>query len=87
MRRTNLWRTLSCGMLLTSALVAGCNRNENNGRATGEFGTDSEIDGGGRITTGAGGEGSGPTGTGGQEPADNEEAAVGNADVGKQDEE
>jgi hypothetical protein len=87
MRQTNLWRTIGCSALLASALLTGCNRNPNDGRATGEYGTDSEITGDGRITTGDGGEGSGPTGTGGQEPADNEEAAVGNADVGKQDEE
>ena len=58
--------------LVSAGLLGGCNRNENAGKATGISGTSAVEDGGGDgISSGTGGIGSGPTGTGGAEPADN----------------
>ena len=77
----NRLQTLAVCGLVSLGLMAGCGRNQADGRATGIDGTDAGITGDPGISTAPGGQGSGPTGTGGQEPADNAGAEEG-ADTG-----
>jgi hypothetical protein len=64
-------RALLCVVVLGAGLALGCNRNENAGKATGIYGTDTSVTGDGGISTGTGGTGAGVTGTSGDEAATN----------------
>ena len=65
----------ACGWIAGSGLV-GCSRNEQNGQASGDYGTGTTVTGGPTTTTGSGGEGAGMTGTEGDAPADNPAAGA-----------
>jgi hypothetical protein len=67
-------RALLCLTVLCAGFAAGCNPNENAGKATGISGTDTSVTGDGGISTGTGGFGAGATGTSGDESATNQGA-------------
>jgi hypothetical protein len=78
----SIFRVLTSVAVLSVAVLLGCNRNPNEGRATGVSGTGTSVTGDGGISTGTGGEGAGPTGTSGDESATNPGADEPAADNG-----